>query len=355
VVRQQLNRHFVAARRRIYLLKLNVSCFTLTGHRSRLNVLKSSNGCAGWAVTLVLPALFLLSSCSTNNSTTASEELVIVASSLQGAPAKDPSSDAGDRPPPSVSLQAPPQPSPLDALRLSPGENRFVYDAWQALAKQCMEAKGFSYYVAAFEVVDARPRLSRTMDEVEANGYNPISEPLPAEALETVAAVEGDPAYRRAYVGDEQDLTDGCRDRALLVTDPADGEYQQLDTIIENAKIEALLEVESTPEYKALNTRWSDCMSALGYDFGEPGDALSRFVGTAVDQQQIDARIADLNCQAEIRYVGLLDLLEAEASSRWIDNNQDVVGAIAGAKKRYLAELAEYTESAGLAVQLTDG
>lgn len=250
--------------------------------------------------------------------------------------------------------QQTPEPSALDALRLSPDQNRFVYETWQTIAKNCMEARGFDYYVAPFETVDARPRLPRTADEIIVHGYNPIEDALPPAALETMAAVEGDPSYRRAYVGDELDLSDGCRDMALLVTDPPDGEYQRLDAIVEQAKIDALIEVESLPQYAELNLRWADCMSEHGHHFDKPGDALSEHVGTPVDQEQVETRVDDLNCQARTSYEQTLGQLEAEVSRDWINDNQDILAALTDEKQQYLEELSDYNMTHDVSVAPPD-
>lgn len=250
-----------------------------------------------------------------------------------------------------LAAQPPRAPSILDDLRLSDDEERFVYETWQTIAQRCMAQAGFDYFIAPFETVNAAPRLPATIDEVRTHGYSPIEPDLPPPAREVVAQVESDTQYRAAFVGDEDDPTDGCRDAALLVTDPVDGEYQRLDATVESAKIEVIASLESLSEYVALDESWARCMEEQGYVLAKPADALSKFVGVQLTQEQVDTRLADLNCQAAVAYEQTLGLLELGASERWIAENQGVVDAIEAAKARYIDRLLEHVHINGLGVE----
>gem|GEM_PF-5218022 len=251
--------------------------------------------------------------------------------------------------------QPPRAPSILDDLRLSDDEERFVYETWQTIAQRCMAQAGFDYFIAPFETVNAAPRLPATIDEVRAHGYSPIEPELPPAAREVVSQVESDTQYRAAFVGDEDDPTDGCRDAALLVTDPVDGEYQQLDATVERAKIEVIASLESLPEYVALDESWARCMTEQGYFLSKPADALTKFVGVQLTQEQVDTRLADLNCQAAVAYEQTLGLLELDASERWIAENQGVVDAVKSAKAGYVDRLLEHVQINGLGVLRVSG
>lgn len=175
----------------------------------------------------------------------------------------------------------------------------------------CMREQGFEYPIGAVEP-DAGPAPNQGFDVLDPavtidEGYGAdrfagggASETERLQNAYVLSLSEADAvAYDRALLGDEQDVREvesvngmslslpagGCRAEGLdRVTDDRYMELQQASLNIADlgGEAESSRDDERVAEVAG---RWRTCMSALGYDFEQPRDAVNYIAGKYVDEE----------------------------------------------------------------------
>lgn len=242
----------------------------------------------------------------------------------------------------SVPRQRSRQPAPLDRYRLTAEQQKFVYDSWQSAMRACMAERGFEFEITDLSSIPERPGTPTEPADIRKYGYDVppgAAKPVRSSNDERVAS---DPAFRQAFIGREDDDTDGCRDVASAAVYGRQHRFIALDNQIQQAMIEASQKETASDAQASLDRRWSACMSRAGYTFSSPTKALERFVGNANSAEEVSTRFADLRCQAEVDYDYTVSVLENDAQTAWMEKNMQLLRDVEGARSKYLRDLEIY-------------
>jgi hypothetical protein len=204
---------------------------------------------------------------------------------------------------------------PIYALYASASteSSRRIALAQQRLATLCMARLGFSYHPARLATAQ-----ELATDDPAPFGLESVNPTDAGEAAETAAE---DPAgkderYGRALFGDpKKGVT--ARGARLSVTRPATGcladaerrllgdrrvRWIQLHILLFEAEQEARERLDRDPEFRAVNSRWQDCMRRAGIQAPDP-QQLARARPANIDLRTDPASLADVRCKAETRYL----------------------------------------------------
>jgi hypothetical protein len=185
--------------------------------------------------------------------------------------------------------------------------------AQQRLAIACMARLGFSY----------RPARLATSQELAADDPAPfglesinLADAGGAGETPTEDPAGKDERYGRALFGDpKKGVT--ARGARLSVARPATGcladaerrllgdqrvRWIQLHILLFEAEQDARELLNRDPEFRAVNSRWQDCMRRAGIQAPDP-QQLARARPAGIDLHTDPASLADVRCKAETRYL----------------------------------------------------
>jgi len=287
---------------------------------------------------LIIAVVLTVASCSTEGSAATSS---VSSASLADLGSKD------SLPEQIIATQPPRPSSPLSEYRLSDEQREFVYETWQLGMQSCMAAQGYDFIPASYDDAKASDSVAMATDSagVTLYGYGlpPGSDVLVRTPNDERA--ESEPAYRAALIGNEDDNSDGCRDVAYAHAFDESGLFSKLDHQVGQAGVDISVGVETTTEFQNLESSWSACMNAAGFQFRSPREPLSEYAGGGIDAGEVATRVADLNCQAAVEYEATIGELENAAELSWMEANQELLVQLSAAREQYLSDVETYKNS----------
>lgn len=193
--------------------------------------------------------------------------------------------------------------------------------AEQQGTSDCMAAQGFRYAVAALPAtVPSEQDTAINLADRQQHGYRLADA---ADAKPAAPAPALPPGYNQALLGSDADLRQvtlpgggrvtassaGCqaRSRERLYGDLAS--WAEVNYLPQRLNLKLAKEVATDPTFVAAMKRWQGCMSAQGYDYTSPDDAVQRLragyqtagVTPAGRRHEIAVAVADAGCQQRLR------------------------------------------------------
>lgn len=254
-------------------------------------------------------------------------------------------------PPPTITT-APAAPSsganiqlPLDAYGAGTAEQEGVITkADDLLTQQCMRSKGFQY---SAQPVGVGSPASKTVGEP----YGPYGINDPAQAARygysvpsgsSTANLAANPALARslsfsAQLQDHgasymvalygtaapQQLADkhprGCIDASAKIADPAYGTVDR--SLVSELAQESVQRTEADSRVIQVESRWSTCMAAQGFQYQTPSDAQMAPWPAAPSHEEIQVAEADVTCKGKTNLPGIWLAVEAGYQRELIQQN----------------------------------
>lgn len=245
--------------------------------------------------------------------------------------------------------------------------NAVLHQILEHYVSECMGAAGFDYsnvpFVPRGTVIDALGLVPPLPDQaaVEAQGYSALSAPqlapVPPEWTRATSendARSSDDSWAEAYAGDDATGRPGCRLLAeQSVAERAELRARELYAAIAPSVIPILsitAAYESSSAFRSTTSEWQLCMTARGFNYESPVDAMMSFPsqadGTPSDGEVLTAS-ADFQCRAQTGYQESLLNAFGELAREWMRQNEGQVLELKNATSADIAALNELAENVG--------
>ncbi|MEU5220803.1 hypothetical protein AB0G79_32020 [Streptomyces sp. NPDC020807] len=209
--------------------------------------------------------------------------------------------------------------------------------AQRKIAVACMAARGYRYAPApppeSPAGTDELPKpfgLESTAPPAAAPTASPEAPPRPGSP-------ESTDAYARALFGDEAKRVT-ARGERLSVSRPGNGclaeaetrvlgdgrmRWLQVRILLFEAEEDSRADVEKDAAFRAVTTRWRECMDRAGVKALNPVQ-VQRSLRSAEERRTSPVAAADLRCKAETEYLTTAYERLAAVQQRWLDEHPDI-------------------------------
>lgn len=203
--------------------------------------------------------------------------------------------------------------SPADYYRGS-------FELYQEAIRVCMAANGFEYQPAPWYSDDIVFRVINPLNVEAAKQYGYHLPPYGASA--TAEHLDPSPEFSAAL-----NEPDGCGNRAFEFSygDASAEAARAFDAIIIGIS-EILPEFAATERGIEILRAWSRCMSERGYDYTSPHQAHTTYSDRdAISDDEIRVRMADLECDLEVRLTETQSDVQMAAIESWLGEHAEAV------------------------------
>lgn len=215
---------------------------------------------------------------------------------------------------------------PLSAYRLTNREQSDARHADSLLVRACMEKAGFSWYapVTPLRPDPLRRRYGVIDPEVaQLYGYHPPPDEISARIAGRRLEILKNPEADKAYHGPEKNRQQGCAARAGQELSPRVEEIT--NTLADRLSWQSLEASAKRPEVVAAHRAWQKCMSARGYHYATPDDAILdkawNLESSVIGEKERAVAVADVACKYEVDLVEIRVAAETDIQREMIAKN----------------------------------
>jgi hypothetical protein len=220
----------------------------------------------------------------------------------------------------------PPVISNLEQLGIfNQDETQLVFRVREILVARCMSQRGFLYDVpAVIPVADGPQSLYPDPGLIAQYGYGWRAAVVRPDDPTVEQSQASAPGFFEAFNGTSSEI--GC---GVVASDELGmSEWYSIRQVLANEQAELETLVDTDPDNSELWSKWAECMTSSGFQYGKPSDAEAAALSTGdpATPENVQLAVHDYGCRMSTGYAEGRREIHRRLVIQWIESNPDILG-----------------------------